>query len=63
MATRITFEELRERAQRAGLELPEAELERLLAGVNRSHEQAEFLRTLFSQETEPAAHFTAGAGR
>ena len=59
----ITLAELRARAQRAGLNLNEGELERLLAGVNRSHEQAELLRTLFSPETEPAAHFPAGAGR
>jgi hypothetical protein len=59
MAKEITFAELRTMASRAGLSLSDRELERLLAGVNRSHIQALELRDLITDSIEPAATFAA----
>jgi hypothetical protein len=58
MGAEITLDELRARAERAGLKLPENELIKLLPGVNRSHQQADDLRELLSQTDEPAGVFT-----
>jgi hypothetical protein len=57
MPSEITLEELRARAARAGLNLAEEELEKLLPGVNRSHQQAGELRGLISDADEPAGAF------
>ena len=59
MEREITLDDLRTTAQRAGLELSDDELQRLLAGVIRSKKQAGELRALISLETEPAAEFRA----
>jgi hypothetical protein len=58
MATEITVDELRARAERAGIELSEDELVRLLPGVNRAYKQADDLRKLVTNADEPAAVFT-----
>jgi len=42
-----------------GLKLSDAELERLLPGVNRSRRQVEELRGLLATADEPAATFCA----
>jgi hypothetical protein len=57
MATEITLDELRVRAERAGIELTDEELESLLPGVNRSYKQTRELRELVSSATEPALVF------
>jgi hypothetical protein len=57
MAVEITLDELRVRAERAGVELTEEELKQLLPGVNRAYRQARELRELVSQTDEPAAIF------
>ena len=59
MATEITLDELRARAERAGIELSEDELQKLLPGVNRSYKQARELRDLATDGDEPAVVFTA----
>lgn len=59
MEREITLDDLSLMAQRAGLKLTDEELQRLLAGVNRSSKQAAELRALISLETEPAAIFQA----
>jgi hypothetical protein len=63
MAAEITLDELRARAERAGLTMIENELIKLLPGVNRSHKQAKALRDLLSQTDEPAGVFTLVGGR
>lgn len=57
MASEITRDELRVRAARAGLELSEDELNQLLPGVNRASNQADDLRKLVTNASEPAAVF------
>ena len=57
MATEITLDELRAKAERAGIELSEDELEKLLPGVNRAYTQVNDLRKLVSHADEPAAIF------
>jgi hypothetical protein len=59
MATEITLEELRVIALRAGLNLADEELQKLLSGVNRSRKQATELRELVADGSEPAAIFVA----
>jgi hypothetical protein len=60
----ITLEESRMMPERAGLELADDELRRLLPGVNRSKKQVAALRELIEAETEPAATFKpSGTGR
>jgi len=59
MTTKITLDQLRMMAERAGLTLSEEELERLLPGVNRSRKQVSELRGLMSDSLEPAANFRA----
>jgi hypothetical protein len=63
MATEITLDELRARAERAGIELTEDELQKLLPGVNRSFKQARELRDLVSGADEPASVFSATRGQ
>ena len=55
----ITLDELRMMARRAGLELADDELRRLLPGVNRAKKQAAELRQFIAAETEPAGTFNA----
>jgi hypothetical protein len=56
-AKEITIEDLRSLTRRAGLELPDEELQRLLAGVNRSKKQVTDLRELVAVDAEPATIF------
>jgi hypothetical protein len=59
MEREITLDNLRLMAQRAGLELDDDELRRLLPGVNRAKKQVAELRALIAAEIEPAATFRA----
>lgn len=59
MASDITLDELRVKADRAGIELSEDELKKLLPGVNRSYQQADELRKLVKDADEPASVFAA----
>ena len=59
----ITLDDLRKMAQRAGLQLADDELQRLLPGVNRSKKQVAELRALIATESEPAATFNAADGK
>jgi hypothetical protein len=59
MADEMTIEEIRALARKAGLNLPDEELQRLLPGVARSKKQAADLRRLIGVDDEPAAAFTA----
>jgi hypothetical protein len=61
MEREITLDSLRMMAQRAGLELDDDELRRLLPGVNRAKRQVAELRLLIGAESEPAATFNASA--
>ena len=57
MSQEILIDDLRKMAERAGLNLSEDELQRLIAGVNRSKKQAAELRELFASTDEPASIF------
>ena len=59
----ITLDDLRKMARRAGLQLADDELQRLLPGVNRSKKQVAELRALIATENEPAATFNAADGK
>ena len=59
MAGKMTLDDLSRSAARAGLELPEDELQKLLPGVNRALRQAAELRQLIADGTEPASAFSA----
>jgi len=59
MERKITVDDLRMTAQRAGLELSDDELQRLLPGVIRAKKQAGELRALVLLDTEPAGMFNA----
>ena len=59
MERKITVDDLRTTAQRAGLELSDDELQRLLPGVIRAKKQAGELRALVLLDTEPAGMFNA----
>ena len=59
MVDKITLEDLRAMAERAGLRLGDDELKRLLPGVNRSRQQADELRQLIERTDEPAGLFNA----
>jgi len=59
MAKEITLAELQTMAKRSGLQLTAEELEKLLPGVNRSHDQTLELRELITDRIEPAAAFVA----
>jgi hypothetical protein len=58
MAKEITLVELQTMAVRSGLKLTDQELEKLLPGVNRSHNQILELRELITDSIEPAAAFS-----
>jgi hypothetical protein len=57
MAPSMTLDELRIEARRAGLDLSDEELQRLLPGVNRAKQQAVELREIVATEDEPATNF------
>jgi hypothetical protein len=57
MAEKLTLEELRAMAARAGLNIADDELERLLPGVNRSRQQVSELRQLIDHTDEPTGAF------
>ena len=59
MADRLTLDDLRALAERAGLKLDDNELERVLPGVNRSRQQVAELRDLLASVDEPASTFDA----
>jgi hypothetical protein len=64
MDQEISLDGLRKMAERAGLKLPEDELQGLLPGVNRSKKQATELRGLVAAGNEPASTFDlAGSAR
>ena len=59
MVDKLTMEDLRAMAERAGLTVGEDELQRLLPGVNRSRQQVAELRALIERAGEPAGAFDA----
>ena len=59
MAKEITPAQLQTMAERSGLKLTEEEVEKLLPGVNRSHNQIMELRELITDSIEPATAFAA----
>jgi hypothetical protein len=59
MEEKLSLEELRILADRAGLKLSDTDLQRLLPAVTRSRAQAAQLRDLISENVEPAAVFGA----
>ena len=61
MRNDIALEELRAMAARAGLQLTEEELQKLVPGVNRSRRQALELRQFLSEADRPAGTFLATA--
>ena len=63
MAEDLTFDALRVLAKRAGLNLSDEELQRLLPVVNRSRNQALALRELVSDAIAPSGSFDANKGR
>ena len=63
MAQDMAPDELQMLAKRAGLNLSDEELQRLLPVVNRSRNQALALRELVSDAIEPSRSFDASKGR
>ena len=63
MAQDMAPDELRMLAKRAGLNLSDDELQRLLPVVNRSRNQALALRELVPDAIEPSGSFDASKGR
>jgi len=59
MVDKLTLEDLRAMAERAGLKLGDDELQRLLPGVNRARQQVAELRQLIDRTDEPAGAFKA----
>ena len=59
MVEKVTLEDLRPVAERAGLRLGDDELQRLLPGVQRSRQQIAELRELLDRTDEPAGIFKA----
>ena len=59
MAKEITLAQLQTMVERSGLKLTEEEVEKLLPGVNRSHNQILDLRELITDSVEPASAFAA----
>ena len=58
MIEEMTLEECRSLAKRAGLDLCDEELVRLLPGINRARRQAAELRQIIEAGTEPVLTFT-----
>ena len=59
MKADLSLDELRSMAFRAGLNLAEEDLEKLLPGINRSRKQTADLRDLIGDNVEPAGAFSA----
>ena len=59
MAKEITLAQLQTMVERSGLNLTDEEVEKLLPGVNRSHNQILELRELITDNIEPATAFAA----
>jgi len=59
MSEPINLQQLSVMCEILGLKLPDAELQRILPGVNRSRRQVEELRALLEAADEPAATFCA----
>jgi hypothetical protein len=59
MVDKLTLEDLRTMAERAGLKLGDDELQLLLPGVNRSRRQVAELRELIDRSDELAGTFKA----
>src|SRR5215510_4519298 len=59
IAKEITLAQLQTMVERSGLKLTEEEVEKLLPGVNRSHNQILELRKLITDSSEPASAFAA----
>lgn len=62
MSEEITIEQLRGMARKAGLDLPDSELQSILPGVQRALKQAAELRQIFPAAGEPAATFRPKPG-
>ncbi len=61
-SNKLSLEEARFLATRAGLTLNDAQLQAILPGVNRSKGQMEDIRALIGKNDEPAGAFNATAG-
>src|SRR5215467_6137985 len=59
MNKEITLAQLQTMVERSGLNLTDEEVEKLLPGVNRSHNQILELRELITDNIEPATAFAA----
>jgi hypothetical protein len=59
MADEISIDALRKSARSASLALPDDELQRILAGVNRAKKQAAELRDIVAADNEPASTYEA----
>ena len=59
MAKELTLAQLQTMVERSGLKLTEEDVEKLLPGVNRSHNQILDLRELITDSVEPASAFAA----
>jgi hypothetical protein len=63
MIEELTVEECKSLAKRAGLDLCDEELGRLLPGINRARRQATELREVIDSDAEPALSFTTACSR
>jgi hypothetical protein len=63
MIEEMTMEECRSLAKRAGLDLRDDELGRLLPGIHRAKRQAAELRELIDSGAEPVLTFTTASGK
>lgn len=59
MVKELTLAQLQMMAERSGLKLTDEEVEKLLPGVNRSHNQILELRELITDSVEPTSVFAA----
>jgi ribosomal protein L12E/L44/L45/RPP1/RPP2 len=57
----VTAEDVRAAAERAGLQLTEAEADKLVKGVSRGRRMSEVLRKYVTPDVEPAGVFGARA--
>ena len=63
MNKEITLAQLQTMVERSGLNLTDEEVEKLLPGVNRSHNQILELRELITDNIEPATAFAASRNK
>ena len=59
MSEQVTLDQLRSMAEKAGIDLPVSELERILPGVQRAFKQVAELREMIATTDEPAVLFKA----